>query len=441
MLLAYGRHLGFQKLSGNVSWLARVRTKKGTYVRKVLGSGITLSCDDAIGRAHSWFNNARVVRIAADSRPIGARRELAICPIGSVFTVGSALFDYVEWKRLAAARSHFETNLSLINFHLIPRLGNLPLADFNGEVLKTFVRDVLETSPKRGGRRTVTRRSIESLEEDELRKRKGTVNTLIGILRVAMKMAWENGKTDNDRAWRSLRRLPVVHRPRVLHLSRDECRALLAACRPDLARLVLAALYTGCRATELLRMRCNQVGRDGYGVYVAPVKAYRPRFVFLPDEAMIWFLDLIRGRRPSDLIFVRDSGKPWFGNYKHLFRAAVRVAELPEEFTFHGLRHTYASQLIQAGATVFVVADQLGHVDPATVLRTYGHLSPQIRESEVRQRFGVLDPANARFAAERFAELSAWRGRLHGTDWREYARITDVRGPDRPLRLTDLGDP
>ena len=106
-------------------------------------------------------------------------------------------------------------------------------------------------------------------------------------------------------------------------------------------------------------MKCGHVGRDGYGVYVEPQKNYRARFVFLPDEAMAWMLKLIEGKRPHDLVFVRDNGKPWY-DFKHPFKIAVRKARLPDNFSFHGLRHTYASQLIMAGATVFAVAEQLG---------------------------------------------------------------------------------
>jgi integrase/recombinase XerD len=442
-LISYGRHLGVLKRVSGSFWVARVRTKTGSSYRQTrLGAALlnpkdrrkgALTYDEALALANAWFATPEVARFAADPKPLGSRRDLFYSPIGDVFTVGHALRDYVEWKRLVAARTHFETNLSLINFHLAPRLASMPVADFNGEVLREFVRYVLETPPKRGNQQVGPRRAIESIEEDALRKRKKTANTLISILRVALQMAWENGKFDNERAWRCLRHIRFVDRPRILHLSRAECRHLLECCRPDLARLVMGALYTGCRATELLSMRCSQVGRDGYGVYVAPSKTYRPRFVFLPDEGMAWFLSLVEGRKPNDLVFVRDSGKPWFGNQKNLFKAAVRQAELPDEFVFHGLRHTYASQLIQAGATVFAVAEQLGHADPAQVLRTYGHLSPQIRESEVRQRFSTISTENRDTAKQQEKALTAWRSALHGKDWRTYAQIDDVE--------EHLGDP
>jgi integrase len=433
-LLKYSRHIGLHVTKNGMFWVGRVRTKSGTYMRcrlaPVSRDGRArqhhMNYAQAVVAVDSWFSTPEVRDRAGEYRSIGARRELIVCPIGNVYTIGHALHDYVEWKRIAAARTHFEVNVSLINRHLIPRLANLPVDEFNGDVLKKLIREVLETPPRRGTQAEGPRRSIESLDEEALRLRKKTVNVLIGILRLALDLGWENGRFDSERARRCLRRLRVVDRPRILHLSRVECRQLLRACRPDLARLVLGALYTGCRVTELLRMRCSHVGRDGYGVYVTPVKTYRARFVFLPDEAMVWFLDLIKGKKPDDFVFVRDSGKPWFGNQKHFFKSAVRATGLPDAFTFHGLRHTYASQLIQAGATVFAVAEQLGHIEPTTVLRTYGHLSPQIRESEVRQRFSTVSRENKRAARSAEKRLNAWRKSLHGKDWRTYAKITDI---------------
>jgi integrase/recombinase XerD len=433
VLIRYGRHIGIHSTRGGAFWVARVRTKQGAYLRRRLARVSRdgrprkrhLNYLQALEAAKEWFETPNVRAASAEGRAIGSRRDLYFSPIGETFTVGGALHGYVEWKRLSAATSHFEANVSLINHHLVPRLASLPIEDFNGEILKWLIREIIETPPKRGNQTLRSRRPIETLTQDELRLRKKTVNVMIGILRLSFQLAWENGHIDNDRPLRCLRRLRVVDRPRVLHLSRPECRKLLSVCRPDLERLVLGALYTGCRIAELLNMKCSHVGRDGYGVYITPSKTYRPRFVFLPDEAMHWFLSLVKGRRPDDLVFVRDSGKPWWGTHKHLFKSAVRAAHLPDDFTFHGLRHTYASQLIQAGATVFAVAEQLGHIEPTTVLRTYGHLSPQIRESEVRQRFSTLNSRNRKLAELESRKLSRWRNSLHGKDWRTYAKITD----------------
>lgn len=435
-LFNYGRHIGYQTRANCCYWVARYRTKEGTYCQHRLGvtddvhpadGKVIFNYSQACELARVWFKEIKNLTNAAQERPIGIRRHLVFSPTGGTFTIGHALHDYVEWKRLSAAKTHFETLLSRINHHIVPRLASMPVSEFSGDAHRKFLKDVMETPARRGNQKEGPFVPIQRMDEDTLRKRKKTANTLSSILRVALRMAWENGHIDDERAWRKLRRLPVVDKPRMLHLSRAECRDLLKECRPDVRTLVLGALYTGCRATELLRMKCLDVGRDGYGVYIMPVKRYRARFVFLPDEAMIWFLSLINGRKPDEYVFMREDGKPWYNrSYRWMYDAAIRAAGLPKEFTFHGLRHTYASQLVQAGATVYAVAEQLGHSNPTTVLNTYGHLSPQIRESEVRQRFTILDSGNAHAAEQQAEELRAWRASMQGGNGETYARISNL---------------
>ncbi|RYE65323.1 MAG: site-specific integrase, partial [Oxalobacteraceae bacterium] len=219
-LVAYSRHIGYLRDSRGDAWYARIRTRAGSYYRRRLGFAWSdqrvtgLTYERALDAANAWFSSAGIRPWAAEVKHIGVRQELVICPTPGPYSVAHAMHDYVEWKRLAAAKSHFQTNLSLINHHIIPRLANVPLAQFSGEHLRVFVRQVLETQPKRGNQALGAKRSIDSLSDEELRKRKKTVNTLVGILRVAFQIAWENGKTDSERSWRCLRRLPAVDRPR-----------------------------------------------------------------------------------------------------------------------------------------------------------------------------------------------------------------------------------
>lgn len=419
-LFAYSRHLGYLKRPKKKPlWVVRARNKQGGYIQKNLGladdrsraDGIRcLSFEQAARMAQAWFfENSSLF---SDALHIGFNEQLIYSPVGEFYTVGHALRDFMEMKKLVAARSTAETLYVLINFHLLPRVGTLPAQTFNGERLREFVRDVLETPPKYGNRQLGPKRPIESLDEESLRKRKATTNTLIGILRGALKTAWENRRID-------------VMRPRMLHLSRSECRKLLACCKPDLAKIVLGILYTGCRINELLHMQASHVGRDGYGVYVLPMKTYKSRFVFLPDEGMVFFRDLAKRKHPNDRLFVRDDGREWRFHYSYEMKKAVREAGLPAGFGFHGLRHTYASQLVQAGAPLPVVAEQLGHVSSDTVSRTYAHMAPQIRESEVRQRFSQISRKNAQLAKSQSTRLTRWRGSLHGKTWRTYAKITE----------------
>ncbi|WP_379560646.1 tyrosine-type recombinase/integrase [Psychromarinibacter halotolerans] len=396
IVLEYSRHLGVhRKPSGKSFWVARVRTISGGYRQRRLApckpSHDGVSYNDAIALAEAWFTDPAIERIASKPTPVGVNRTLKYEKSVEAFTIGDAMEDYVEWKRIAATRSHFETNLSLINFHIIPRLGNVPLDGFTGRRFAEFCREVLETPPKRGNQPVGPRMSLEHLGAEALRKRKKTLNTLIGILRLALRMAWENGDTDSERAWRCLRRIPSADVPRQVFLTRDQCRSLISNCRGDLADLVRGALFSGCRVSELQRMRVQDVGTHVFGIYIRPSKNGRGRYVILPEEGMNFFLSLIAGKPEDEFVFKMENGTVWNGGHKHLFREACNKAELPLELVFHGLRHTYASQLVQAGTPLAIVAKQLGHANTDTVSRTYGHLSYTSIETEIHRRFAPIE--------------------------------------------------
>ena len=383
-----------------------------------------MSFDEATLEARTWFAALATSHDLSEPSPVGGTKHLRYMSKGGAYTVGDALADYVSWKRLAAAKTTFAGNLSLINHHMVDRLGHIPLDELNGRHVQSFCTDVLETPPKRGNQRLGKRRDLASLEGVDLRNRKATLNTLLGILRIAVQVAWENGETDSERAWRCIRRVPNSEPVRTEFLTRTECRRLLDHCRPDLRLLVQAALYTGCRAQELTQLRAADVAAHVFGIYVAPSKNYRSRYVYLPDEGMAFFLRQREGRNPTDLLFPNAAGRPWANNYRHLFKDAVRRAGLSDRIVFHSLRHTYASQLVQAGTPLSIIAQQLGHATTDTVSRTYGHLAPSTLESEIRSRFAPLDPDLLVTAEERRHDLEALSRTLQGQElesFREHA--------------------
>jgi integrase len=85
----------------------------------------------------------------------------------------------------------------------------------------------------------------------------------------------------------------------------------------------------------------------------------------------------------TDMMVTNGAGKPCG---THLIYAAIagvreRIKGLPETFTFHDLRHYFASLLIASGANVKTVQARLRHASAVTTLDTYAHLWPDADES------------------------------------------------------------
>lgn len=424
-----GRHIGIHRPDGKIcNWTARVLTKDKLYRQKCLGSALdfghgAIDYRIALARALEWFDTDKVRALATTARAVGRVSEVNVCPIGDVYSVGHALRDYCEWTRLARSTGGHYNNLVLINHHLIPNFAHLPLESFNATHLRALARQVLETPPKYGFREMQPRQPIENLSHDELRRRKRTFNSLVTILKMAFKHAWDNAEIESERPWRCLKRISVNYQPRTIFLDRSECQRLLDECTPALRNLVLAALYSGCRVGELGNLTVGDVGQQGFGLRIGAFKRSPARFVFLPDEGMAFFLKLSEGKGSQDYVLTSDMGKPWRKQHTQLFRRAVARSGLPKDLVFHGLRHTYASDLVRRGVPLDIVAKQLGHASSITVSNTYGHFAEQFREEQVRTRFSPLSQEQVQSAKAMRGELDQLWSSLQKDDWRQYARL------------------
>ncbi|WP_170971857.1 site-specific integrase [Rhodobacter sp. SY28-1] len=413
--------------------MARVMTVEGRYIQHRLASARmgdpdAADYDEALRRAIAWFESEAVLSKAQSTRPVGRAEGLNFCPYGSVYTVGSALTEYLEWSRIARSPGSHYNNVVLINFHLCGPLLMEALEDFNARHLREIAQRVLGAHTKRAR----CRGSKLDPAADVVRRAKRVFNSIITVLRMAFGLAWDSGRLSSDRPLRCLHRIAVPPAARTLFLNREECRKLVSNCTPALARLVLAGLYTGCRVGELANLRVSDVGREVFGLHVAAFKLAPARFVFLPDEAMAFFLSCCEGKELGERILLSDKGKVWARQHPNLFRRAVRLSDLPTEFVFHGLRHTYASDLVRNGVPLSLVARQLGHSDTRSVSATYGHLAEQYREDQIRGKFSPLSKEFEARAKREASKLDALWADVHQGDWRSYA--SGLEPPSRQSR-------
>ena len=90
-------------------------------------------------------------------------------------------------------------------------------------------------------------------------------------------------------------------------------------------------------------------------------------------------------------VFTTSVGTPMDGSTvtKQLHRF-LDEAGLPD-MTFHDLRHQYGSILVAKGVSIRVVAELMGHQDPALTLRTYSHVLPETRRDAVDRLDAIFE--------------------------------------------------
>jgi len=198
--------------------------------------------------------------------------------------------------------------------------------------------------------------------------------------------------------------------PEAVELGKAESRSILFLERDAVERLlnmpqisspegfrdkaILELLFsTGLRVSELVALNRDQINleRKEFGVIG---KGRRARVVFLSDTAAQWLGRYLKSRDDSwKPMFIRYSGKTPDENDKtgesrrlsarsvqRSVEKYVKKARLPVKITPHGLRHSFATDLLHSGADLRAIQELLGHKNVSTT-QIYTHIAnPQLRE-------------------------------------------------------------
>jgi len=196
-------------------------------------------------------------------------------------------------------------------------------------------------------------------------KTAGTCNRYLSALGAAFKGTMELGWTASNPVRDVLK--PTEPKGRTRFLDREEMTRLLAACAKvsrDLADLATFSVYTGCRQSEAIGLRWQNVDMDRRQAAFLDTKNGTSRSVALVGPA---FEVLTARKRTSGLVFglVEFPRSEW--------NRAVRDSGI-ENFVWHDLRHSCASFLAAVGASLPEIGAVLGHKSALSTAR-YSHLA------------------------------------------------------------------
>jgi site-specific recombinase XerD len=193
--------------------------------------------------------------------------------------------------------------------------------------------------------------------------------------------------------------LPKAESRSIKFLEREQVERLLQM--PEISKAdglrdkaILETLFsTGLRVSELTNLNRDQINFDRreFGVIG---KGRRPRVVFLSESAVEWLQRYLKDRTDESIaLFIRYAGKKPDADDKNgesfrlsprsvqrLVEKYVKKARLPIKITPHGLRHSFATDLLTGGADLRAIQEMLGHKNVSTT-QIYTHITnPQLKE-------------------------------------------------------------
>ena len=132
--------------------------------------------------------------------------------------------------------------------------------------------------------------------------------------------------------------------------------------------LMLKLCYgMGLRVSEIVNLKINNIDSHRMLVHIEGAKGKKDRYVTLPTSILDDLRNYYRTYRPKIYLFEGQYGGQYaIRSVQSVFRNAMQKAKINKLVGIHGLRHSYATHLLECGTDMFFIQKLLGHKDIKT---------------------------------------------------------------------------
>ena len=278
-----------------------------------------------------------------------AKEELDLSGIRKILFIDFSA-RFLKWYRVQnSERSHEDYN-NLFNSAINPYFQNCYLSNINTEMIENY-----------------------KIKRFEL-IRPATVNKELSALRHLFNKAILWGYIRKNPVV-GVRRLSVMER-KIRFLSLKEIDLVLRNSPEYLRRIIVIAIHTGLRKSELFRLRWEDVDFSRGYVNVSSMdeeytKNYRNREIPMTEQ-LKEYLDNLEVK--SEWVLCKQNDERYSGWLRKGLEKVARDAGI-KKFTLHDLRNTFASHLVMEGVDLPTVQNLMGHSDIKTTM-IFSHLAP-----------------------------------------------------------------
>lgn len=376
--------------------------KKGNRYYAVIYEGV----DPATGKERRRWYPAGTRKADADKlvTELVKRRHDGDYRAPDKTTLGAYLTDkWLPAQKSQLKHSTFDSYRRTIELHVLPTLGQVPLARLQSEDLDGLYARLLESGRRNGAGGGLSPASVRYVHR---------------ILRKALNDALRKGSIARNPAATAdpPRRAGTGQSEREMQVwTTAQLHAFLALISAHrLAPAYVLAAHTGMRRGEVLGLRWQDVDLSNarisvrqavvavaYQLRISDVKTDTARRTIDIDDPVVAELSAWRKRQAEErllvgpafkdhgLVFARPDGRHIHPeSFSRTFDRVVARSELPV-IRLHDLRHTHASLLLRAGVPVKVVSERLGHASPGFTLNVYQHVLPGM-QAEAAATFSRL---------------------------------------------------
>lgn len=246
-----------------------------------------------------------------------------------------ALHSFIKQLELKAYSEHTIRTYTSEFVHLLHLLGSKNVNELNPKKLKDYF--------------------LYCVNELQMKERK--MNGKINAIKFYFEQVLHQPKMFFD--------IPRPKKPLTLPkmLSKSDIKKIFNVTKNQKHLLILKLSYgMGLRVSEVVTLKVSNIDSKRMQVHIQGAKGKKDRYVNLPDTILDLLRAYYKAYRPKEWLFDGQYG----GHYstrsaQAVFKRAMQKAGINKQIGIHGLRHSYATHLLESGADLRFIQELLGH--------------------------------------------------------------------------------
>jgi integrase/recombinase XerD len=180
--------------------------------------------------------------------------------------------------------------------------------------------------------------------------------------------------TTNYKFARKPKKLPVV-------LSKNEVNKIIEVIKNPKHKLLISISYgSGLRVSEVVSLKIKDISLDELVIHISQGKNNKDRITVLSKNLRHDIQNLMVNKNNNEYLFISERGnKLTTRSAQKVFSQALKKVGINKKATFHSLRHSFATHLLENGVDIRYVQELLGHSNIRTTQRYTKVTNPKLK--------------------------------------------------------------
>ncbi|MDO8555222.1 MAG: tyrosine-type recombinase/integrase [bacterium] len=199
------------------------------------------------------------------------------------------------------------------------------------------------------------------LKKQEKGQSSQTINLYLNAIKYFYREIFKSNIFINLKFAKISKKIPIV-------LSRNEIERIINSISNQKHKLLISLSYgAGLRVSEAINLKIKDVSLEELTIHIKEAKGNKDRITIFPERLRGDIGKLISDGNLNDYVFISErGGKLTERTAQKVFENALRKSGIKKEATFHSLRHSFATHLLENGVDIRYVQELLGHANIRT---------------------------------------------------------------------------